>query len=57
MMICFGAPIFDNTNKVIAAISLSDIKSDTYTNEEIGGAIKEAAEKISRELGYTGNEF
>lgn len=55
LMICYGAPVFDSTNEVIAAISLSDMKSNDFTDEEIGNQIKEAALQISTELGYTGN--
>lgn len=50
--ICFGAPIFDYTGKVIAAISVSDLYDPNYSYEEIGPRVKQAALQISRRLGY-----
>lgn len=57
MMICYGAPIFDASNKLIAAISLSDIKNPVLSDDEIGKKIRECALRISRELGYSGKVF
>lgn len=57
MMICYGAPIFDSTNQLLAAISFSDIKNPILSDEEIGNKIRECALQISRELGYSGGPF
>ncbi|MDE6661172.1 MAG: IclR family transcriptional regulator, partial [Anaeroplasmataceae bacterium] len=57
MMICYGAPIFDASNKLIAAISFSDVKNPVLSDEEIGRKIRECALRISRELGYSGKVF
>lgn len=57
MMICYGAPIFDSSNQLIAAISLSDIKNPVLSDEEMGSKIRECALRISRELGYSGKVF
>lgn len=57
MMICYGAPIFDSSNQIIAAISLSDIKNPVLSDEEIGSKIRDCALRISRELGYSGEVF
>ena len=48
-MICYGAPIFDFTNNVIAAISFSDMKSPSMSDDEIGKEIRKSALKISKE--------
>ncbi len=57
MMICYGAPIFDGSNKLIAAISFSDIKNPVLSDEEIGSKIRQCALDISTELGYSGGPF
>ncbi len=57
LMICYGAPIFDYTGKVIAAISFSDMRNPILTDEQIGIKIRNVALQISRELGYTGMFF
>ena len=57
LMICYGAPIFDASNKVIAAVSFSDIKNPVLSDEEIGSKIRRCALSISIELGYSGGPF
>ncbi len=57
LMICYGAPIFDASNKVIAAVSFSDIKNPVLSDEEIGSKIRQCALSISIELGYSGGPF
>jgi len=52
-MLCFGCPIFDYTNQVVAAISLSDLYSPDVERDAIGHDLMEVAAKISRRLGYT----
>jgi DNA-binding IclR family transcriptional regulator len=52
-MACLGAPIFDYTGNVVAAISVSDLyNSNESVMETIGNELKEIAEKISSKLGY-----
>lgn len=57
LMICYGAPIFDFTNNVIAAISFSDMKSPSMSDDEIGKEIRNCALKISKELGYQAQKY
>lgn len=52
-MLCFSCPIFDYTNQVVAAISLSDMYSSDVDRDAIGHELMEVAAKISRRLGYT----
>ncbi len=52
MLSCCAAPIFDYTQKVVAAISLSDIHREGEDMEKIALDLKDAAEKISQKLGY-----
>lgn len=49
---CCGAPIFDYTGKVIAAVSLSDIYNENIDDIEVAEALKGVAEQISNNLGY-----
>ncbi len=51
-MMCYAAPIFDYTKKVIAAISLSDMYKEGEDVEEQIRELKEAAFEISNKLGY-----
>ncbi len=50
---CVAAPIFDGSGKVVAAVSISS--ASVYLPEEriplVGELVKEAAQRISRELG------
>jgi len=48
--VCCGAPIFDYSGKVIAAVSLSDVHTGNI--DEMGLDLKEVAGKISNSLGY-----
>jgi DNA-binding IclR family transcriptional regulator len=49
---CCGAPVFDYTGKVIAAVSLSDIYNEKQDNRKAAEDLKEVALQISRNLGY-----
>lgn len=49
---CYGAPIFDYTGKVIAAISLADIARENEKQAAIAADLLSAAHEISRVLGY-----
>jgi DNA-binding IclR family transcriptional regulator len=52
---CVGAPIRDGTGSIVAAISVSSVAqymSDDRMHELIG-TVKQSAESISRELGWT----
>lgn len=51
-MVCLGAPIFDYTGNVIAAISLSDLYDETKNIEVDGLKVRETAKRISMKLGY-----
>jgi IclR family acetate operon transcriptional repressor len=51
---CVGAPVFDFTQSVVAAISLSGPtdRIDTGRSAQLGPVVREAARLISRRLGY-----
>lgn len=49
---CCGAPIFDYTGKVIAAVSLSDICNEQIDNIQVAKELTEIALEISKNLGY-----
>jgi DNA-binding IclR family transcriptional regulator len=51
---CVGAPIFDHTGQVIAAVSTSGpvYRISIARLEELSGAVVEATRAISRKLGY-----
>jgi IclR family acetate operon transcriptional repressor len=53
---CVGAPIFDFTQSVIAAISLSGPtdRIDSPRSAELGPVVHESARHISQRLGYAG---
>lgn len=57
LMICYGAPIFDSTSNIVAAISFSDVRNNDYSDEEIGGFVRECALNISRDLGYLETQY
>lgn len=52
---CVGAPIFDNTNCVIAAISVTGFHSDNRNIQNEGELVRKAALEISKTMGYYGN--
>jgi len=52
MMSCCGAPIFDYSGQVIAAVSLSDIYDSRKDETLIARELQETADEISRSLGY-----
>lgn len=49
---CCGAPIFDYSGEVIAAVSLSDIYNENLNDEMVAEDLKQVALQISRSLGY-----
>jgi len=51
---CIGAPIFDIDKKVVAAVSITALKSDLTVDlfQQIGDQVKATAHKISTDLGY-----
>lgn len=49
---CYGAPIFDYTGNVIAAISLADIASENESRTKIAADLLSTAGEISKTLGY-----
>ncbi|MDR7416272.1 MAG: IclR family transcriptional regulator [Armatimonadota bacterium] len=54
---CVGAPIFDHTGAVAGAVSVSGSVATISlerARRELGPLVREAAERISRELGWTG---
>jgi len=51
-MLCIGAPIFDYSGKVVAAISASAIKKVNTDIEFEGNLVKNTAFEISKKLGY-----
>jgi DNA-binding IclR family transcriptional regulator len=54
---CVGAPIYDNTGSVIAAISVTALRNELPSNKfnEVGKFICEKALQISHKLGYQQN--
>ncbi|MBE1607187.1 IclR family transcriptional regulator domain-containing protein [Actinopolymorpha pittospori] len=54
---CVGSGVRDDAGACVAAISVTGLKTagaaDRY--DEIGGALRSAARRISEQLGYTGN--
>jgi len=52
---CCGAPVFDYTGRVVAAVSLSDIYDETLDDEQVAKELREVALHISRNLGYHPN--
>ncbi|MFZ7102145.1 MAG: IclR family transcriptional regulator [Peptococcaceae bacterium] len=53
-VVCFAAPIFDYSGKVIAGISVSGLSTwiNQDNKEEIIAALKNATQSISRQFGY-----
>jgi len=54
---CIGAPIYDNSGQVVAAISISGLASrfsKEYIEKEVAGKLLESTGEISRALGYAG---
>lgn len=49
---CYGAPVFDYTGNVIAAISLADIAIENEDEAKIAADLLGVANEISRTLGY-----
>jgi IclR family acetate operon transcriptional repressor len=53
---CVGAPIFDDTGRVIAAISVS-VPAERFDDERlaaIGGLVADAAHRVSQAIGHQG---
>ncbi len=51
-LLCIGAPIFDNNNKVIASISVSGLYSKDIDIEKQGTMVRKSALEISKKMGY-----
>lgn len=56
---CIGAPIFDVSNKIVAALSITALLSQLpdAAIATTGQHVCQAAQRVSAELGYTGNAF
>lgn len=52
LTVCYSAPIFDQNNNLVAAISLSDIDEANDQEEQIVQDLKTAAREISRAIGF-----
>jgi IclR family acetate operon transcriptional repressor len=54
---CVGAPVFDHTGSVLAAMSISVPagRFDPSHTEKMGQIIREAADSVSAALGWTGS--
>lgn len=53
LLLCIGAPIFDHTGKIIAALSISGMYEEDMDVDGQGNLVKEKAMIISRKMGYT----
>ena len=53
LLLCIGAPVFDHTGKVIAALSISGMYSPDVDISYQGKVVREKALELSRKLGYT----
>ncbi len=56
-LLCIGAPVFDMSDNVIAAISISGLYNDNIDIEEEGHIVKTSAMEVSRKMGYMAFEF
>ena len=54
-LMCFGAPIFNEFGEYEASISISGLFKANGSTDLYGKLIKQAAKKISSQLGYRGN--
>ena len=52
-LLCIGAPVFDGSNKAIAAISISGLHLADTDIEKEAAIVKESALMISMKMGYT----
>ncbi len=55
MLFCIGAPIFDHTGNVLAALSVSGLYSKDIDVDYEGNLVKDKALQISRKMGYPFN--
>lgn len=53
MLLCIGAPVFDHSGAIIAALSISGVYSEDTNVHEQGNLIKDKALQISRRMGYS----
>jgi DNA-binding IclR family transcriptional regulator len=51
-LICFGAPILNQNGEYEASISISGEVKDVESKDLYGKLVKQAAERISSQLGY-----
>ena len=52
-LLCIGAPVFDGSNEVVAAVSISGLHMKDIDIEAEAAMVKESAMQISRKMGYT----
>ncbi|WP_461206783.1 IclR family transcriptional regulator [Clostridium sp. DL1XJH146] len=53
-LLCIGAPVFNDKNEIIAAVSISGLYRDDVNIEKEAEIVKESALIISRKMGYKG---
>ena len=51
---CFGAPIFDYTGRIIAALSTSGTRDKAKNDQDLVTSVTNAARLISRRMGFVG---
>lgn len=54
-LLCIGAPVFDYTNKMVAALSVSGLYQENIDIQGEARLVMEKASEISIKLGYTGS--
>ena len=51
-MICFAAPVFNFSGECVAAVSISDMYTESTDCEFLGQQIRNVALEISKRIGY-----
>lgn len=51
-MICFAAPVFNFSGECVAAVSTSDMYTESTDCEFLGQQIRNVALEISKRIGY-----